>query len=719
MQPEAFRLLHPKVQQVVLNLRWTNLYPIQEETIRHIAQCASDLIVAAPTSGGKTEAVFLPILSRLLGNPPIHHASIQVLCISPLKALINDQFARLTRLCKPLDVPVHRWHGDVEVEAKRWVRERPSGLLLITPESVESLFINYPHYLINMFRGLQFVVVDELHSLLESERGMHIRSLLARLKPVIKRRPICIGLSATLGDPFAARCFLNSDNPESVLVISDRSTARPISVEVIPVTASGNLSNLGIIAEDMRRIFCDGSHLVFANSRRIVEELADHFLGHCQVDAEGEPALALHHGSLSAQVRRRTESMLKSGKPTRALCTSSLELGIDIGAVEAVAQIDPTWSVASMVQRLGRSGRSIGATSKLRLYVRVPPLQEEVSFVELLYPPLLQAVAMMRLLLSGWLESVNAERLHLSTLVHQVLSVLKETGGRDALALYQTLCREGAFRRVEPADFKSLLQGLRDHDLINQDSEGIIFLGRAGERITSAPSFYAAFCTPVELTVRCGARELGRISASVGLKEGECLILNGGRWLIDQIDWKAKTVWVSATSRRQAPVFLGGVGEVDNRIYEEMRRVLVTAEEPDWLERNGLDLLRSARHAALEAGLLESDLVELENGVQWFPWVGTRTMRTLQLWAKHVGLSCTKDSLSLMFEDTSRTDLEKHLTALTETEIDAVELAAVMPNKQVERFDSYVAKELLDKSNAECRLDLASAKEAARRTLVA
>jgi ATP-dependent Lhr-like helicase len=488
-------------------------------------------------------------------------------------------------------------------------------------------------------------------------------------------------------------------------------------VDVIPIMGSTGNSSLGSIAEVLRETFCDGPYLVFANSRRTVEELADRLLGTCELNADGEPALALHHGSLSAQVRRRTESMLKSGQPTRALCTSSLELGIDIGAVEAVAQIDPTWSVASLVQRLGRSGRSIGATSKLRLYVRIPPLAQQVSFVELLYPSLLQAVAIVKLLLAGWLESANSERLHLSTLVHQILSVLKETGGQNALALYQILCRQGAFRCVEPTDFKYLLQGLRGHDLINQDTEGVIFLGMAGERITSAPNFYAAFCTPVELTVRCGAKELGRIPASFALKEGECLLLNGSRWLIDNIDWKAKTVWVSATSRRQAPVFLGGIGEVNDRIFQEMRRVLVTTEQPDWLDSNGLELLRSARHTALEAGLLDSDLVELENGVQWFPWVGTRTMRTLQLWAVHVGLSCTKDSLSLTFEDISRTDLRRHLARLAEAEIDAVGLAALMTNKRVERFDVYVNETLLDKSNSECRLNVKGAKQAARRTV--
>jgi len=576
-------------------------------------------------------------------------------------------------------------------------------------------------------------VVDELHALLESERGMHVRSLLARLVAAINRRPRCFGLSATLGDPRAARSFLNCDNPASVRVISDRSTARPISIEVVSIGDSipveshpeagspdkhnGKCVTLARIAEDLRSAFSDGSYLVFANSRRTVEELGDHLRGDCELAVDGEPVVMLHHGSLSARLRKRTESMLKTGTPTRAICTSSLELGIDIGAIEAVAQIDPTWSVASMVQRLGRSGRKPGSTSNLRLYVRIASLDKDASVVDLLHPPLLQAVAMVKLMLVGWLETVNPTRMHLSTLVHQVLSILKETGGRTALALYHSLCRLGPFRRVEPADFKLLLQGLHVHDLIQQDAEGILFLGMAGERITSAPGFYAAFSTPVELVVRHGAKHLGRLPANRSLKEGECLLLNGRRWIVDSIVWRSKCVWVSPALIRKAPVFLGGIGETHDYIFQEMRNVLLGDEEPDWLDANSLELLGSARDAAHRSGLVHSDLLDLDDGVQWFAWTGTRTMRTLQLWAKYLGLSCSKDQLSFTFTDVSRADLERHLAALAEDGTDAVKMAELMPNKQVERFDQYVEESLLDKANSEYRLDVAGAREAARRTL--
>ncbi len=739
MQNPSLELLQPEVQKVVLDRGWSCLYPIQEDAIRHFLQQDSDFVVAAPTSGGKTEAIFLPLLSELVRRPIGKLASVRVLCISPLKALINDQFARLSNLCEPLGIAVHRWHGDVDSETKRRLRERPCGILFITPESVESCFLNYSHQVQHMFQNLEYVVLDEVHTLLETERGMHIKSLLARLEAAIQRRPRRFGLSATLGDPFAARSFLNAQNPDSVHIITDRSTARPIEIEVVTVSGNadpettpnptgvaggnpnpknnGTTGPLATIAEDIRRTFQDGSYLIFANSRRLVEELGDYFLDEGELASDAEPAVVLHHGSLSARVRRQTESMLKSGAPTRAFCTSSLELGIDIGAVEAVAQIDPTWSVASMVQRLGRSGRTPGSTSQLRLYVRAPVLTAQSSLVDLLCPALLQSVAMVNLLLAGWLEPAAADRMHLSTLVHQIFSVLKQTGGQTALELYRTLCRQGPFCKVLPADFKCLLQGLRTHDLLNQNADGDVFLSLPAERIVSAPGFYAAFSTPVELSVRCGAKELGRLPVSFALKEGECLLLNGRRWLIESIDWIARSVWVSPTATKQPPLFLGGTGEINDRILEEMRSVLIGAEEPDWLDATSINLLRSARETACRVGLQESGLLDLDEGVQWFPWVGTRTMRTLQLWAKKNGDRCAKDALSLNFRGLSKGDLEQRLTELVNEGVEALELAALMPSKQVERFDHFVEEQLLNRANAIDRLDVRGAREAARATL--
>src|SRR5260221_1899726 len=182
MQTHSFELLHPKVQQVVNDLGWDRFYPVQEEAIRCFASDHSDLIIAAPTSGGKTEAIFLPILSELVSKPGI---AVQVLCISPLKALINDQYARVTKLCRTLGIAVNRWHGDVPLNSKRRLRQLPSGILFITPESLESGFVNSPHEILKLYRNLDYIVVDELHAMLDTERGIHVRSLIARLMAAI------------------------------------------------------------------------------------------------------------------------------------------------------------------------------------------------------------------------------------------------------------------------------------------------------------------------------------------------------------------------------------------------------------------------------------------------------------------------------------------------------------------------------------------------------
>ena len=728
MDKPAFELLQPRVQQVVHDLGWASLYPVQEAAIQCFAADGSDLIVSAPTCGGKTEAVFLPILSQLVHKPA---ASVQVLCVSPLKALINDQYTRLTKLCRTLDITVNRWHGDVPLNSKRQLRERPRGILFITPESLESGFINYSHQIVSLYRNLDYVVVDELHAMLESQRGMHARSLLARLFAAIKRRPRCFGLSATLADPVAARAFLNLDHPDSVHMLIDKSPPRPLEVAVVSSSSQWGLdtqaegeqeyrgfkSPLAPIAEDLRGFLADGTSLVFANSRRTVEELADLLRAEGELAVDGEAAVVLHHGSLSARVRRKTESLLKSGEPARAICTSSLELGIDIGAIEAVAQIDPPWSVSSMVQRLGRSGRLPGSTRQFRLYVRMAPPNDNAALTDLLHPQLLQAVAMVRLLLKGWLEPVRGQHMHLSTLVHQILSLLKETGGQNGVKLYRSLCQEGPFRLVTPSDFKVLLQGLHGHHLIEQDAEGILFLGLAGERITSAPGFYAAFVTPVELTVRWEATELGRLPAIASLKKGQCLLLNGRRWLVDAIAWESKSIWVSPTDRKQAPVFLGSGGEIDDRVFQEMRAVLLGQDEPQWLDATGQEVLRSARETARRAGLHQGDVLDLDDAVQWFPWCGTRSMQTLELWAQDEGLDCTRDALSLTFTGMSPEQLEGCMSQITDGTLDGVRLAALMANKTVERFDSCINEDLLDKANSKSRLNLAGAARAARRAI--
>ena len=193
MSQEPFSLLHPGVQEAIWKMGWKVLKPIQGQSIHTICETEKHLVICAPTAGGKTEAAFLPIISKLAANP---QPSVQAIYVGPLKALINDQFRRLEELCTELEIPVHRWHGDVPANQKKALREKPSGILLITPESLESNFINYGVQVSRVYRHLSFVVIDELHSFFGNERGVHLQSLLSRLQNTAGVAPRLVGLSA-------------------------------------------------------------------------------------------------------------------------------------------------------------------------------------------------------------------------------------------------------------------------------------------------------------------------------------------------------------------------------------------------------------------------------------------------------------------------------------------------------------------------------------------
>ena len=469
---------------------------------------------------------------------------------------------------------------------------------------------------------------------------------------------------------------------------------------------------------DIQRHFRGSTNLVFANSRKIVELLGDHLNNQVQVLDDTETAFVLHHGSLSRQVRDETESALKSGRPTNALCTSSLELGIDIGAIAAVAQIDPTWTVSSLVQRLGRSGRRQGQSTVLRLYVRPAAPNQNSSLDDLLFPKLLQSVAMLELLLAGWLEPPEWDRMHLSTLTHQILSMVKEAGGLTALELYEALCQRGPFRKVTPADFKHLLKSLCREQLIDQEPQGAIILGLIGEKITSAPEFYAAFSTPRELSVRHGKRQIGKLPLNFGVKVGECLVLGAKRWLIESIEWKSRTIWVQPTAIKKPPVFLGDGGVIHARVFAEMRRILRGTGEPGWLDAEGKELLRAARHTAERVGLTRADVLAADKQVQWFPWAGTRGSLTLWLWARKQGLACSRGFLSLTYPHLTIAEFGRHLRALVEGDVNPVELAVLLPTKRYERFDPFIDEGLLNKANATARLDVSAARKAAQDVLM-
>ncbi|MEW6306606.1 MAG: DEAD/DEAH box helicase [Verrucomicrobiota bacterium] len=749
MSQDAFALLHAGVQRAIWEMDWKQLRPIQAQAIHALLEGDGHTLICAATASGKTEAAFLPVVSRLADGA---HDSIRAIYVGPLKALINDQFGRLDQLCERLEIPVHRWHGDVSAAHKQALRRNPGGILLITPESLESNFINYGSQIQRLYRDLEFVVIDEVHSFLGNVRGVHLLSLLSRLRAGTGRRPRMIGLSATLGDPEMGKQFLAPDAPGSVTLVQDTGSGRSVRIAlkaVLKLPDAGNTRRLSSaeakefaqqasagqllaagettkskpteataeepddlddIADDLVRHFATSTNLVFVNSRRTAEALAVRVHDRVTRLKWAHDPFMIHHGSVAKELREEAEAALKSGVPTTAICSSTLEMGIDIGSVRAVAQVEPPWSVASLVQRLGRSGRREGESSIMRLYVREQSPHNGSRLTDLLFPELLRGIALTRLMQQKWLEPADGQRMHLSTLVHQIFSHLRQTGGMPVTRLHHALVVDGPFRTVATADFAALLRSLAARQLVEQTPTGEIILAPDGERITAAHDFYAAFKGTEMFTVRHDKAEIGELPLDALPPAGQLVVLAGKRWLVDEVDASSKTVWVSPAKGGKIPVFLGNGGELHTRIVREMRAVLLDDEEPSYLDEPAHDLLVAARHVARAVGLERSNLLTTPGGVRWFPWVGTRCLRTLALLTEANRVTGETDRLSLWLPLAGRSEFRDLLERCVARQYEPLELGAKVTPRAVEKFDEYLPDHLLNQACAVERLALDEAR---------
>lgn len=728
MSHAAFDLLCGPIQEVLVRrMGWTELRPIQVDAIKVVLQSDVDLIIAAATASGKTEAAFLPVLSRLF---ECRRQCVQAIYVGPLKALINDQFRRLDELCQLAHIPVHRWHGDVTASQKRRLLERPSGVLLITPESLESVFINRTFSLSNLFNGLQFVVIDELHAFVGRERGTHLRSLLFRLKQYAESSFRIISLSATLGsdvDPY--KKWMRPENPAQVRLISDPGESKSVHYKIYGYLQAARqdaeddpndvdvppLEDEPIIA-DMVAAFAGSTNLIFANAKSKVEQFADALNERCRRSGRVAEFL-VHHGSLSREIREQTETLMRKDWPFTAVCSSTLELGIDIGNVTAVGQIGAPWSVNSLLQRLGRSGRRDGQAQVMRVYIEQWALPPDASLVHRLRPELLQAIALTELVLEKprWLEPPRFDDLDLSTLLHQVLSVIAETGGSTAQALYSALVVRGAFRWSDQSTFLSVLRSMGSRDLIEQAPDGTLILGLRGEAIVRHYDFYTAFQTPVEYAVIHDGRLIGQLPATAIPRVGQSFLLGARRWKVLSVDEHRRDILVERSRGRKSPNFTSGFGEVHAKVRRKMREIVVGSSEIPYLNQQASEWLAESRHAAKCAGLCSQDLFEDANGgCVWFTWTGSRAQNALMLMMSLRGLAPEDLSIAISYRESPGQVLDC-LRGLLKELPTSIELAAAMPVKLLRKFDEYLDDELLVRSLAASAIDVPEAARVAHK----
>lgn len=716
---QSFLQLDPRIQRYLWAEGWGELRDVQELAIPLILPGDQDVIVAASTASGKTEAAFLPALTHLLGQPEEG----LIVYVSPLKALINDQFGRLERLCENLDVPVWPWHGDITSTSKRKFIQKPHGVLLITPESLEATLCTRGTSIAGLFKRTTFFVIDELHAFIGSERGKQLQALLHRIEVAVGRKVPRIGLSATLGDMSLAATFLRSDRP--VALVDAPSTGGQLLILVKgyeePPAEDGK-RRMGdpeaeraplAIAQHMFKGLRGSNNLVFPNSRREVERYT-HLLNTLCESAKVPKEFWPHHGSLSKEIRYETESALKQReRPATAVCTSTLELGIDIGAVKSVVQIGTPPSVASLRQRLGRSGRREGEPAILRGYVIEQALDETPDLEVQLRLNTMQTAAAITLLLENWFEPPVVQGLHYSTLVQQLLSCIAQYGGLQASQAFQLLCAKSTpFAGVTKEGFAELLRALGEQEILTQDHSGVLLHGRVGDKIVNHYSFYAAFASDEEFRIVAGGRALGTLPVSQMMITGQRILFGGRTWIIETIDEPQKTIHVAPAKGGAPPLFNGGGGRVHTRVRQRMRELYLEPSELPFLDGTARRFLDEGREAF---GTLQlRDRVLLDQGSQaiLLTWLGDSANEAIACLLMSRGLQASTGRLGVEIQRAGRSldEIEDLLIDIGLDDAPSIdELLEKASNLARQKWDGLLSARLLRESYASSNLDLSEA----------
>jgi len=542
-----------------------------------------------------------------------------------------------------------------------------------------------------------------------------------------------IGLSATLGDMNGAKEFLRPNHGAEVELVEAKEGGQELLVllkGVVELTVQRDgesaeeetpdlVAKTGIVT-DLFKVLRGSNNLVFPNSRSSVEFFADRLRRRCE-DERVPNEFWPHHGNLSKEIREQTEAALKQKEiPATAICTSTLELGIDIGAVKSVAQIGPPPSVASLRQRLGRSGRRKGESAILRGYVIERQLTAQSSPSDQLRAGLIQSAAMIRLLTRGWYEPIATDGLHASTMVQQTLSLLAQYGGLSAGRLWELLCSAGAFSAVSKELFTSLLRALGAKEIVFQDPTGLILLAPKGEQICGHYTFYAAFSSQEEFRIVTGGRTLGSMPVSRPLVPGSFVIFGGRRWQVLSVSQEDLVIEVQPGAGGALPSFEGGSGAmIHDRVREEMRALLESAEAVPFLDKAGINLLAEARDNYRRLDLDHSWIRQAGSEVHVFLWKGDRIHDTLMLILQAKGLEATSHGIYVEIRQTEEAiviDVLEEILRLPPP--DSVEIAATVQNKMRQKWDALLPADLLDAGFASENLDLAGTLAALRAAAV-
>ncbi|WP_437915110.1 DEAD/DEAH box helicase [Sorangium sp. So ce302] len=680
--------LHPHLQHAIIHdLGWRSLRPVQELTIDAILD-GCNAVVLAPTAGGKTEASIFPVLSRILTEDL---RPVSALYVCPIRALLNNQEERLQSYARMVGLEVFKWHGDVADSKKQKFRQSPGHILMTTPESLEVMMISERTDAKALFEGLSVVIIDEVHAFAADDRGAHLASLLERLVALTGRDVQRVGLSATVGNPRVIGEWLqgSSKRPFRLVDPPKAKAARDLRVDLC--------ADIGEAASAIGQIARGKKSLVFVESRSKAEKVA-HALAGTGVE------VFIHHSSVSRADRTLAEEQFAKGRNTAIVCTSTMELGIDVGDLDQVIQVDAPASVASFLQRLGRTGRRADTRANCTFFCLSPE-------------SLLQSVALLRLAEEGWVEDVRPATHAMHVLAHQVMALILQEGGISRYKLMPWVEAAYPFSSIRPERVHELVDTMLEREIL-YEADGLMSLGKRGEKLYGRKNFfelYAVFTAPPVLRVQHGKEDVGYIQALFVTMHDRnkgplCFRLSGRAWEVGQVDFGKGVLHVRPAAHGRVPSWLGLPGVLSNALCQAMMDVLRhERHEGAWLSRVASTELASMRESY--DGLLEEGTAPLEDhpdGVQWHTFAGGAVNRLLAAGLEQkTGKKWVAGNLSLRCKDIPFTAAGDAIRSLADLNWERVAAGAAreMARGMLSKFQPCLPEEAEDRLRSERLLD--------------
>lgn len=605
----VFARFAPRLQQnIVARLGWSSLRPVQEEAGEALL-AGYNAVILAPTAGGKTEAAIFPALSQMIEQPPL---GVGAIYIAPIKALLNNQADRLGLYTEMVGLGRFVWHGDTTDNLRRQFLKEPTELLMTTPESLEVMLVSTRVDEYKLFSDLRMIIVDEVHALAGTDRGAHLMSVMERLARITKHDVQRVGLSATVGNPADILAWLKGTSQRAGRVVDPpkQPTRRQLLVVHRP--------DLALLARDAARMAKGQKSLFFCQSRATTEAVAEYV-------RRAGTTVFVHHSAVAREERALAEERFHHGSDACIVCTSTLELGIDVGDLDRVLQAEAPATVSSFLQRMGRTGRRTGQVANTTFFCETTD-------------GVLQAIALIELAKAGWVESVTVDPRCWPVLIHQLLVMALASDGIPAEVAWRQLSQVPDFGAIQYSEFDRLVTWLLADQALRL-AAGRLVLGPKAERLFGRRNFmelYAVFSSPQSYTVQTtDGRPLGYLQQEFVdrlVDDVSCFLLGGRPWAVLHVQHDDRRVIVTAAPRGREPTWGGFLPQfLGYDVCQRILRILTDNEPFPYLDEEASGVLAEER--ALLRPILRPGIGGLsasKDEIRWWTFAGGRINATLR-----------------------------------------------------------------------------------------